>query len=324
MPQTPTSDLPNSAATAFDASGLHGVTRLPQWGVIRAKGEEAAKFLHGQLTQDFALLGMSEARLAAFCSAKGRMQASFIGFRRDPEDILLLCHQDVLAATLKRLSMFVMRSKLKMSDASAAFAVWGLAGQSAPGAEQLPTPPWSKAETPQGASLVRLYPSEGVARALWIAPVAEDGTSPKPQGPDLPAPLWDWLDVRSGIAAISQPVVEAYVPQMLNYESVGGVNFKKGCYPGQEVVARSQFRGTLKRRAFLLHSSQPLSVGQEIFHDSDAEQPCGTVASAAPHPVSGWDAVASLQVSATTQGVLLAAGEALTLLPLPYPLLDDI
>ena len=114
---------------------------------------------------------------------------------------------------------------------------------------------------------------------------------------------------------------------MLNYESVGGVNFKKGCYPGQEVVARSQFRGTLKRRAYLVHTDAGLTVGQAVFHESDAEQPCGTVVQAAAHPGGGFDAIVSMQTSAAAQGHLHAGsanGPALELLPLPYPLLDDI
>ena len=135
------------------------------------------------------------------------------------------------------------------------------------------------------------------------------------------------MEVKSGVATLSQPVFEAFVPQMLNYESVGGVNFKKGCYPGQEVVARSQFRGTLKRRAYLVHSAEALTVGQEVFHSSDAEQPCGTVVQAAVHPAGGFEAIVSMQTSAALEGSLhagSASGVALTLLPLPYPLLDDI
>ena len=106
-------------------SGIAGLTHL---GVIRVDGEDAAKFLQGQLTQDVALLGLTQARLAAFCNAKGRMQASFIVFKRSPDEILLVCSRDILAATLKRLSMFVLRAKAKLSDATAEFALFGLAG----------------------------------------------------------------------------------------------------------------------------------------------------------------------------------------------------
>jgi tRNA-modifying protein YgfZ len=302
------------------AAALNGVTPLPQLGVIRVEGADAAAFLHGQLTQDFSLLGLSEARLAAFCSAKGRMLASFVGFKRTPEDILLVCSRDLLAPTLKRLSMFVLRAKARLSDASENFRVYGLVGSAVPPA--LPVAFWSQAREGE-ASVVRLPPADGATRALWVAPVGEA----PPEGPALAEPLWQWLSVRSGVATLSQPVVEAFVPQMLNYESVGGVNFKKGCYPGQEVVARSQFRGTLKRRAYVVHADGAISPGQDVFQDSDAEQPCGTVVEVAPHPEKGFDAIVSLQVSAAAQGGLHAGsakGPALALQPLPYPLLDDI
>lgn len=300
---------------------LNGVAPLPHLGVIRAQGEDAAHFLHGQLTQDFALLGATEARLAAFCNAKGRMLASFTGWRRGDE-ILLVCSRDVLPATLKRLSMFVLRAKVKLSDASEAFALYGVAGEAlqalAPGARR----PWALAEAGP-AQLVQLYPADGQARALWLAPAG----TPAPTGPAMAPALWQWGEVRAGVATITTPVVEAFVPQMLNYESVGGVNFKKGCYPGQEVVARSQFRGTLKRRAFLVHADAELAAGQEVFQAADAEQPAGTVAQAAPAPGGGWDAIVSLQLAAVEAGDLhagSATGAALQLLPLPYELLADI
>jgi folate-binding protein YgfZ len=131
----------------------------------------------------------------------------------------------------------------------------------------------------------------------------------------------------SGIAWVELATFEAFVPQMLNYESVDGVNFKKGCYPGQEVVARSQFRGTLKRRAYIVHADAELRVGQEVFHSADAEQPCGLIASAAPAPAGGFDAIVSMQTAAALDGqlsALTADGPVLTLLPLPYPLLEDL
>jgi folate-binding protein YgfZ len=301
---------------------INGVTPLSHWGVIRIEGEDAAKFIHTQLTQDFSLLGLSQARLAAFCSAKGRMQASFIGFKRSPTEILLVCNRDILAPTLKRLSMFVMRAKAKLTDASLDYALFGLTGDAidsiASGADAI----WAKADIGT-ASLIELYPADGVRRALWLAPVADAA----PAGAPLSEADWAWSEVRSGIAMITTPIVEAFVPQMLNYESVGGVNFKKGCYPGQEVVARSQFRGTLKRRAYLAHSEAPMSAGDEVFQAADATQPCGLVAQAAASPMGGFDAIVSLQIAAVELGGLHltdAAGPALQLSPAPYPLLEDI
>jgi folate-binding protein YgfZ len=300
---------------------LDGVCALPHLGVIGLQGEDAASFLQGQLTQDFVLLGPSQARLAAYCTAKGRMQASFVGLKRDGE-ILLMVSRDILAPTLKRLSMFVLRAKAKLRDASAEFDLYGLAGATvarlAPGLDE----PWRRADVGD-ASIVSLYPADGQPRALWLAPAG----SAAPAGPALNPELWLWGEVRGGVARITAPLVEALVPQMLNYESVGGVNFKKGCYPGQEVVARSQFRGTLKRRAYLAHSPEAMQAGQEVFHEADPEQPCGIVALAAPAPAGGWDAIVSIQIAAAQDGRLSvgsAAGPTVTVQPPPYPLLADV
>jgi folate-binding protein YgfZ len=297
------------------------VVALPAWGVIRAQGADAPKFLHGQLTQDFSLLGQDQARLAAFCSPKGRMLSSFVGLKLAADDVLLLCPADTLSAMLKRLSMFVMRAQCRLSDASADWSVWGVTGESASG-PSLASSPWQVARA-QEQTWVRLYPAAGVERALVVTPAS----SVAPAGPALSLAVWDWLEVRSAVVPVTKALSEALVPQMLNYESVGGVNFKKGCYPGQEVVARSQFRGTLKRRAHLFHSDSALSLGSEVFHSDDAEQPCGTVAACAPHPSGGFDALVSLQLSALESGSVHAGsiqGPALRHEPLPYELLADV
>jgi len=301
---------------------LNGVTPLPHLGVIAVQGDDAAGFLQGQLTQDFAQLGPNQARLAAYCTAKGRMLASFVGLQHAKGEILLVTSRDILPTALKRLSMFVLRAKARLRDASAEFDLYGVAGAAAESLTPELREPWSRTEA-AGAAAVALYPADGQRRSLWVVPAGQ----PAPRGPALERQLWLWGDVRSGIATITAPIVETFVPQMLNYESVGGVNFKKGCYPGQEVVARSQFRGTLKRRAYLAHSPAQLQAGQEIFHESDASQPCGTVAQAAAAPTGGWDAIVSMQVALAQGGGLTAGaseGPALSIEPPPYPLLADV
>ena len=343
---TTRADTDPSPACSPDSLECDGVLRLTHWGVIRARGADATKFLQGQLTNDFGLLGLSQARLAGYCSPKGRMLASFVGFKLAHDDVLLACHRDLLPTTLKRLSMFVMRAQCKLSDATDVFNVYGLAGSTADqwaSTVQLGPATWDKAalpaatastesapgsDTPPGA-LVRL-PSAGAgaqATTRLLACVPAAASLPPPLSttqPALGAAQWDWLEVQSGVAMVGLPLVEAFVPQMLNYESVGGVNFKKGCYPGQEVVARSQYRGTLKRRTYRVAADAPLSVGQDVFHSSDAEQPCGTVVAASS---IGNAALVSMQTSAAESGTLTAgspAGAALHLQTLPYALLADI
>ena len=215
---------------------------------------------------------------------------------------------------------FVLRAKVRLSDASQQWALWGAAGDAVPVA--LPPAVWSVWRDGD-RTWVRLPPGAGVPRALLIQPAS----APAPEGPALAPAHWQWLAVMSGVAHITDPVVEAFVPQMINYESVGGVHFKKGCYPGQEVVARSQFRGTLKRRGYLVHADGPLAAGQEVFHAADPEQPAGLVVQAAPHPVAGWDAIVSLQISAADGQPLTAGGPdgvPVRLQALPYELLQDI
>ena len=301
---------------------LNGVTALPHLGVIAVQGEDAARFLQGQLTQDFALLKPSEARLAAFCTAKGRMQASFIGLQRADGEILLVTSRDILAPTLKRLSMFVLRAKARLRDASAEFGLYGLAGEAAERVAPGPREPWRRTDV-GNASVIDLYPAGGQPRSLWVAPAGDA----EPPGPQMSHELWQWGEVLSGVVTITAPIVEAFVPQMINYESLGGVNFKKGCYPGQEVVARSQFRGTLKRRAYLAQSPEPMQAGQEVFHEADADQPCGLVAQAAPAPDGGWNAIVSIQIAAAQGGGLTVGGPrgpALSVEAAPYPLLADV
>ncbi len=315
------SALPPSATSPISDYALPtGAAPLDHLGVIALNGPDAASFIHNQLTNDFLLLDAQHARLAAFCSAKGRMQASFIGLQGQSEQLLLVCSRDLLAATLKRLSMFVLRAKVKLHDASAEYALWGLTGSACMALQD--SAAWTAAQV-DGAHVINLYPAQQTRRQLWIAAT----NNAPPQAPLCSAADWALGEVLSGIATISMPVFEAFVPQMLNYESVGGVNFKKGCYPGQEVVARSQFRGTLKRRAYLAHSDAALSCGQEIFHSIDPEQPCGLVAAACAAPDGGCDAIISIQTSASASGSLHAGsadGATLSLLPLPYPLLEDI
>ena len=310
---------------------LDGATRLMHWGVIRAQGDDAASFLHGQLSNDFALLGLSQARLAAYCSPKGRMLASFVAFKRSAAELWLACDSQVLPASLKRLSMFVLRAKAKLTDASGDVTAVGLTGAQAEAwlgeAAQLTV--WAKTDTGD-ASIVRLpdaaLPDGRIQRRfVWLGPAAaaEAVTSALPA---LPLEQWQWLEVMSGVATVNAATVEQFVPQMLNYELVGGVDFKKGCYPGQEIVARSQYRGTIKRRAAIVHAADELAPGMEVFASNDPGQPAGLVAQAAANPQGGHSAIVEIKLAALEAASLHLRGPegpALHVGRLPYSVPTD-
>ncbi|MBS7807505.1 folate-binding protein YgfZ [Variovorax sp. PCZ-1] len=300
--------------------------------VIRARGADAGSFLQGQLTQDVLLMKTDEARLAAWCSAKGRMLASFIVLKLSSEEFLLILSRDLLAATLKRLKMFVLRAKCELADITGEISIEGVAGSAARNLTDTMNTIALRADSmPANGSfdteIVVLLPpvhmnGTSVPRALRIRASAPAVNANREQ-----TQAWCALEIASGIARLSAAVSEAFVPQMLNYESVGGVNFKKGCYPGQEVVARSQFRGTLKRRAYIATSASELQAGQEVFDSREPDQPCGQIAQAAVHPAGGYIAIVSMQISAHDGPALhasSASGALLQLHTLPYELLADV
>jgi folate-binding protein YgfZ len=301
---------------------LHGACRIADWGVIRARGADAAKFLQGQLTNDVLSLGPSSARLAGFCSAKGRLQASFIVWKSAEDEFLLACSASLLVPTLKRLSMFVLRSQCKLSDASSEVVLWGLAGADAE-AMTGDAREWQRSDR-DGAALIRLPEGAGLRRALVAAPI---GVELDLHAGTLTPQFWRWLEVQSGVVTIEAATVDRFVPQMVNFELVGGVDFQKGCYPGQEVVARSQYRGTTKRRSFLFESDAMAAAGQDVFLAGTAGEPAGTVANAAPWPQGlGSSALVEVRLAALGEGELRlgsADGPALRRAELPYPLSLD-
>ncbi len=301
------------------ASALpQGAVRLHDWGVIRVSGADARSFLQGQLTQDMLGLDEAHARLAGWCSAKGRLLATFVVWQRAPDEVLLACSADLLPTVLKRLSMFVLRSKCKLTDAGAELPLWGLAGVGGWLGDAAPAGAWARAALGE-ADLVRLpdVTVDEQSTARWLL-----AGEPPPGMPALDADAWRWLEVMSAVPRVMAATAEQFVPQMVNLDLVGGVNFQKGCYPGQEVVARSQYRGTLKRRAHIVEGALPLQPGQEIFHSADPGQPAGRVALAGS--LGGRHAaLVELKLAATVGGTLHAGqadGPLLRLAALPYAL----
>jgi folate-binding protein YgfZ len=271
------------------------VAPLTDLGLLAFSGAEAASFLHNQLTNDVEHLSAGEVRLAGYCTPKGRLLATMLLWKNE-DAILLALPRALLPAIQKRLQMFVLRAKVKLQDISEQQAILGLAGDQAAAALQawfpeLPAKPYAKIDSAAG-TLMRMADADSVARYQWIAPNAIAIEA----WPRLNATLavageaaWTLGDIQAGVPQITLATQEKFVPQMINFELIGGVNFKKGCYPGQEIVARSQYLGKLKRRMMLATIAQDnagddataIAPGLEIFSGEDAEQPCGMIVNAA-------------------------------------------
>ena len=314
------------------------VAAITDQGLIGLNGDDAASFLHGQLTNDVEHLTQEQVRLAGYCTPKGRLLASFLMWR-NATTIYLQLPRAIQPAIQKRLQMFVLRAKAKLHDASlddASQVVLGLGGQRASAAlaawfPALPATPFGKVETAAG-TLLRVADAFGSPRyeLLTSAATARDAW------PQLAATLakggndaWRLSEIHAGIPQITAATQEQFVPQMVNFELLGGVNFKKGCYPGQEIVARSQYLGKLKRRTTLVSIDDAAAVaGGELFAVSDPDQPCGMVVNAAPNGAGGIDALVELKLGAIEEGSSAAGavrygsaqGAAVQFLPMPYVL----
>src|SRR5687767_9163448 len=288
---------------------------LTQYGLLETSGEDARAFLHAQLTNDIEGLGPDRARYAGWCSAKGRLLASFLVVPHE-NGFLLQLARDLTPAVAKRLSMFVLRAKVKIADASASwvqFGAWG-AGAEAGLAGLGIQLPGEALQIARGANVIAVRAS--AQHFLLIAPQAE-----RSRLATLPGLAdesgWMLEEIRAGRPLITQATQDQFVPQMVNYERFGAVDFQKGCYPGQEIVARAQYRGQVKRRMVRVRTPVPLRPGQDLYSDDLPGQASGTVVNAASD-----EALAVVQTSTLEKGLALRAeshGAPLEVLPLPYP-----
>jgi folate-binding protein YgfZ len=311
---------------------------LPQWGLIFVEGADAASFLQNQLSNS--VLGLSRSlapqiaqkhdsvRLVGYCSPKGRLLASaWLGlFPEDANGVdrfALFISQDIAASTAKRLSMFVLRSKVKVIDASSQWSVSSYCCNDGDIVEL-------KIESSQiGLRLPDVLVNNQTYSRILIA-CKNDGLEKILSDDCL---QWNHLEVMSAIPRIVLATQEQFVPQMINFESVAGVDFKKGCYPGQEIVARSQYRGVIKRRLQLAHTtldsigSLSIAPGTEIFHSNDPSQPAGMVVLSSPSPadLNRIDLQLECKLEALESGEIHlgnAQGPVLKIDSLPYPLIE--
>jgi folate-binding protein YgfZ len=336
--------LASQAADRAEASTASELRHMPSgcvvcdltahYGLIEATGPDARAFLHGQLSSDLDTLGPDRAQLSTYSSPKGRVLATLLLWR-SADDLVLQLPAAIVASIAKRLSMFVLRSKLRLT-VSERYIRLGVAGDQA--AATLQAAGYAVPETDfalvaldaAGATAPdRLLRLPGGRYELVVSDPAraieswQRLCSGGAQGGNGAA--WQWASIRSGIADIVTETQDQFVLQMLNYDVLEGVSFTKGCYPGQEIVARTQYRGEIKRRTWLLHSQsgeEPVAA-QPIYAGGSPEQPIGTVLGAAAAPAGGFDALACVHLDLAAGNDLRLGsvdGPPLQRLPLPYAL----
>ena len=223
--------------------------RLAGYGVLSVQGADARAFLHAQLTTDIEQLPRERAALAGWCSAKGRLLASFLVIPH-ADGYLLQLSRDLAPAVAKRLSMFVLRAKVKVADASAEWSQFGIWGSFAGGRTPF-------AVHRDGDVIAVRFDDH---RYLLLSQSGVDANANRDEA------AWRLEEIRAGRPLVEAATQDQFVPQMVNLERIGGVDFQKGCYPGQEIVARAQYRGQVKRRMVRLPAPDgaQLQPGQEF------------------------------------------------------------
>jgi folate-binding protein YgfZ len=302
---------------------------LSHYGLVSVHGEDAQAFLQGQLTNDLGAVDAGHSQLSGYCNAKGRLLANFRVLHRG--DSYYLCLPDeMIEGLIKRLRMYVLRSRVTLEDASETFVHLGVSGADSEQdlrsfAGEIPETLHAVCQNDRQL-IVRvpgIHPSFEIfsdvdtARELW--------TRLNVHSAPIGAEAWQLLDIQAGIPMIYAQTSEAFVPQMVNLQLIDGVNFKKGCYPGQEIVARMQYLGKLKRRMYKarIDTETAPQPGDDIYCSSDPSQSAGKLVSAAAHPDGGYAALAVVQIASAEGEAALhlgtPEGPQVSLEHLPYP-----
>jgi len=309
------------AATASGSVLVH----VPQFGMLAFTGEEARDFLHRQLSCDVEGLTDDAGAYGAYCTPKGRVLANFLLWR-EPDAFCMLLPRSVLPGIRKRLQMYVLRSKVTIAARTDDLVVLGASGPGAVDAvaSLVGTPPGSPIPVARRDAVTAI--ALGAARFLVTAPTASGpqvwgqlSSALRPVG----AACWDWLEISNGLPWITDATQDQFIPQMANLELLGAVSFRKGCYPGQEIVARTQHLGRPKRRLYLAHvrAEGAPAPSQPLYSGDLGDQAAGTVVNAAPAPGGGFDVLAVVRTaSAAGDKVHLGSlsGPELQFRDLPY------
>ena len=301
------------------------VTDLSHLGVIRVSGTNKREFLQGQLTNDINKISATHSQLSSYCSPKGRMLASFRILQLG-EDLLILLPIELLEPTMKRLGMFIMRADVQLSDASEALKCIELSGDCASDLLPIDPPEADNGVVSHDAYTVARIPGDrprflvisdcDCMQALWEE--AKQVATPTSRR------SWALLDIRAGLPTVFESTREAFVPQMTNLQLIDGVSFTKGCYTGQEVVARMQYLGKLKRRMYRarIDTDRLPAPGTALYSASNASgQGSGRVVDSAASPDGGYEALVVTPIDCVDADDLKLSdekGPALQILPMPY------
>lgn len=291
---------------------------LPGLGLIHAHGADAAAFLDAQLTRRVGDLDTGHSRLAAWCDAKGRARALLRGWRHD-DGFLLQLPAELVDSVCRGLRMYVLRARVLVDDAGACLRQYGLCGGGAPSllAHYMEGPTRSDGVYRQQTRTLLSLP--GRPQRYCLIGEDKDLADLRSQLPTADASeadrIWRLAAIRAGLPQLYAATQGLFVPQMLNLHWLDGIDFQKGCYPGQEVVARLQYRGRLARRLVRAACAAPVAPGDAVVGTDGARE--GTVVDAAADAAGGYELLAVLRV-AVIASKLMINGQALTLLDLPY------
>lgn len=276
---------------------------LPQLTLIDVTGPDAQVFLQAQVPSDVRLLNTERAQISGWCTAKGRLLSTFVIWSIDGGYRLALA-SDVAESIAKRLKMYVLRLKVNIHRPDDLRVAGLLNPPVSLGTLVLPAEPWQVRRDPSITAIrlddqrVLLSGNDAALAAMTASTTAGS------------AEAWLRADIAQGFPLVTQATSEHYVPQMVNLDKLGGVSFKKGCYPGQEIVARTHYLGKIKRHLYRVQAAQPLTAGAEVRSALLNDQACGSLLSVAPGDTGNeWLALAVLQQDAIAGAIYLGSNQ---------------
>lgn len=297
---------------------------LSHFGLLQLQGADTLTFLQGQVTNDIKQLNGHNAHYSGYCNPKGRLLALFLAFSHH-DHVCLQMPKELIDAIAKRLKMYVMRSKVEIQDVSESVIKIGLNGHNAvdllkPLFKHVPQNVYELSNSENGA-LLRLpgaTPRYEIFADAASAPVIWNAL--KLHARPVGAACWEWLEIQAGIPEVTLKTQEEFVPQMLNLDALGAINYKKGCYTGQEIVARTHYLGKVKRRTQLAHiaSTETPESGDDVMDDN--KQTIGKIVRCAPSTDTGYDVLVECRLESLQENSIYWNEKKLTIKALPYAL----